>query len=796
MSDVQRSPHPGDESRGGIGTSPPRTDGRAKVVGSALFVDDLRYSGMWHGATVRCPHPSARIDSIDPGPAARIDPEAVVVTAADLPGPNVVRMIADDWPALAAGRVRHAFEAVAVVAAPTKERAIRAAEAVRVSYTPLPAIFSIEQALAAEASGGPAPEVLSSCSIDFGDVEQGFADSDLVVEGVYETGLQEHIYIEPQGVVAIPHPSGTIEVVGSMQCPYYVHTALVHLLGETPDRVRVRQAETGGGFGGKEDYPDLIAAHAVLLARRIGRPVKMIYDRHEDIIATTKRHPSRVRHRTGVLRDGRLLAADIDVILDGGAYITLSPVVLSRGVIHAAGPYACPNVRIRGRAIATHTPPNGAFRGFGAPQTEFAAERHLDRIARALGVDPYEIRARNAYREGDVTPTGQVLGESVSARRCLEEAERRTGFRRRWQRAEAERRRGRPDDGSPWRGIGLSLFWHGAGFTGDGERRMRSPVALRLIEGGEVEVMVSSTDFGQGTQTVLAQMVADAMGIPMGRVRVAQPDTAEVPDSGPTVASRTVMIVGGTLMRAATTLRRQVIGHAAAREGVDPEAIRFVDGDLVGPDGSILGSLSSVAGDRLAAGEPLEVMERFEPDPDQSFDERTYQGTAYSAYGWGCDVVEVVVDPDTFGVRVEKVTTVCDVGRAIHPVLCRGQIEGGTLQALGYAYLEEVKTRDGKYLNDRLATYIIPTIQDSPEMEAVLLENPSSSGPRGAKGVGELPMDGGAPATLSAIENATGVVCSSTPATPERIFDELLAGNVVAGAPAAASESRARRGEA
>ena len=734
---------------GQVGTSPVRPDGAGKVTGACRYVDDLVVEGLWHAATVRSTEASARIVAID-ATEARRDPDVVVLTADDLPGPNVLQLIEDDWPVLAAERVHHVGEPLALVAAPTRERARAAAARVRVEYERLPAVLDLAQALAE-------PRVLASCAVDQGDLDAGFAEAAQVIEATYETGHQEHVYIEPQGMLALAPKDGVLELVGSLQCPYYVRQALAHIF---PEEVRVRQAPTGGGFGGKEEFPNVLAAHAALLARHTGRPVKLIYERQEDMAFSTKRHPSRVHHRTGFTADGVLCAMEIDVVLDGGAYTTLSPVVLSRAVLHAGGAYACPNVRVRGRVLATNTVPNGAFRGFGAPQTEFAVERQMDRIARAVGLDPWTVRERNAYRLGDVTPTGQRLDESVSALDCLRIAEERTDFKRRWREREAERAAGAVNAGGrPLAGIGLALSWHGAGFTGDGEEQMRSPVHLVLVDPEHVEVRVSSSDFGQGTTIVLAQIVATALGLPTSMIEVVEPDTARVPDSGPTVASRTVMVVGGILERAAHTLLEKLAG-----EGDAPRT---------------RAAFRAAAQRYLKEHGPLEIEERFEPLPGQSFDATTYRGTAYAAYGWGVHVVELAVDPDTLAAKLEKATLVFDVGKAIHPVLCAGQVEGGSLQAFGWGQLEHLDLVDGRPQQDTLSTYVIPTAVDAPDFETVLLENPTRSGPQGAKGVGELPADGGAPALLAAIENATGIRASRTPATPEVLLDDLVAGRTV-----------------
>ncbi|HET9227600.1 MAG TPA: molybdopterin cofactor-binding domain-containing protein, partial [Thermoanaerobaculia bacterium] len=483
------------------------------------------------------------------------------------------------------------------------------------------------------------------------------------------------------------------------------------------------------------------------------------YDRHEDIVATTKRHPAIVRHRTGVDAEGRLLAQDIEILMDGGAYGTLSSVVLSRALLHSFGPYRCADVRIRGRVLRTHTAPNSAFRGFGAPQVEFAMERQMDRVARALGLDPLEIRLRNVVESGDSLPTGQILDKSTSARLCLEEAASRTRFRERWLELEKAR-----DGGGPMRGIGLALYFHGAGFTGNGERRMKSPVTVRLREDGRIEILTAMTDMGQGCAAVFTQIAAASAGVGPEDLVFAEPDTAEVPDSGPTVASRTTMIVGNLIARAVAELRQRVVSWRHKRPWI---GVR--DGWIVGSDCPIE-RFRDAARDYYKEMGPSEVTLRNEPPETQVFDETTYRGTAYPAYAWGCDVVELEVDPDTLAVRPLHATAVCEVGRAIHPTLCAGQIEGGTLQAIGWALMEEVKLDQGRYLNDRLATYIIPTVLDTPKMDIHLLERPWEGGPFGAKGVGELPMDGGAPAVAQALENATGIRVTEIPATPEKLL--------------------------
>jgi CO/xanthine dehydrogenase Mo-binding subunit len=489
--------------------------------------------------------------------------------------------------------------------------------------------------------------------------------------------------------------------------------------------VRVIQTETGGGFGGKEEYPSMIAGHAALVALKARRPVKLVYDRVEDMLATTKRHPAVVRHRTGVTRDGRLTAVDIDAVFDGGAYATLSAVVLSRGLIHATGPYRCDHIRVRGRAVMTNTPPNGAFRGFGAPQTQFAAEVHMDRIAEQLKMDPARIREINALGPGDTTATGQRLGPDCSARQVLREAVKRTDFKRR-RRALA----------GTHRGIGLSLFFHGSGFTGGGEVKLASKASLALTDRG-ARILVASTEIGQGTRTMHAQIVAETLGLPYECIEVNAADTGEVPDSGPTVASRTCMIVGRILQRCAEDMRDRL-------GGLTPRQY-------------------------LRRHGPLVITKEYEKPSEITWSDDSYRGDAYGTYGWGCDIVELEVDRDTWQVTPIAFTTVQEIGKAIQPMLARGQIEGGSAQGLGYALLEEVVMRGGAMANSQLTNYIIPTTLDTPALDVVMLENPYKHGPFGAKGVGEMPIDGPAPAVVNALRHA-GYDVRAIPATPEKIM--------------------------
>jgi len=731
-----------------VGVSVGRVDGAAKVTGIARYVDDIpKMAGELVGITVRSPVDRAALKGVRRG--GDVDWSAItVVTAEDVPE-NVVQLIADDQPILATGQVNHRYEPVALVAAEDAAMALRAAKALELELEELPSVVDPERAAKGDTVIWGEDNIQTRYLITKGaaDVENGetaideaIAGCDVVVRGRYTTTHQEQLYIEPQGMVAWWDDDG-VHVTGSLQCPYYVHKAFKRCFGLEGDRIHVTQAVTGGGFGGKEEYPSLIALHAALLARKSGRPVRIVYDRSEDIEATTKRHPSVCEIVSGCDQDGTLRALKMKVLFDAGAYVTLTPVVLSRGVLHAGGAYKWPDAWIEGKSVATNTPPNGAFRGFGAPQTIWAIERHLDAIARRLGRDPGNLKRQNLLAAGDTTPTGQVLAHSIGGAECVEKAFAASDYER-------KRKVGPVRNGRKARGIGCSVFMHGGGFTGSGERMLKGKVAVDLLPGGKLHIRSASTDIGQGTETVFAQIAADAADIPMADVSVAVPSTTHCPDSGPTVASRTVMVVGAIVETAAETIAKRVNGHRRRGESF------------------------AVAADRLLEAEGrVTALVQYEPPDWVQWDEKAYKGDAYPVYAWMCDVAEVEVDLDTFEVKVLALWQAADVGKAINPVMCKGQLEGGTLQAIGWALCEELIWREGEIMNPRMTNYIIPTALDAPPFETILVEAPYPHGPGGgAKGIGELPMDGGAPAIAAAVEHATGIGADALPLTPERLF--------------------------
>jgi len=728
-----------------IGRAVPRREGRAKVTGRARYVDDLTLPGMLHGVTVRSPQPRGAIRNITYGDGIPWN-EITVVTAADIPGRNIVTLIVEDQPYLAHEIVNHAEEPVLLLAHADRHLLEEARRRVTIEMDPLPAVLTMDEALEKKEIIWGADNIFKSYRVGRGDVNAAWVNATTIVEGEYATGAQEQLYIEPNGMLAIADSASGVTVWGSMQCPYYIHKALAGLFGLPAEKIRVVQMETGGGFGGKEEYPSIIAGHAALLAWKSGRPVKLIYDRAEDMVATTKRHPSRTHIKTGVDSEGKLVAMEIDFVIDGGAYCTLSPVVLSRGTIHASGPYFCPNIRVSGRAVATNVPPHGAFRGFGAPQSIFGLERHMDRTAAAAGIEPDEFRKANFIKPGQMSAVGQMMRDPVDMGAILDRALELSNYHEKRRRFALE-----PANGPVRKGIGFSTFMHGAGFTGSGEDHLASIATVEVSRDGRIRVLTASTEIGQGTITIFSQIAADALGVDIDDIDIVQPDTSVVPDSGPTVASRTCMVVGKLVELAAHALRRTLSAVGLPDEGYSRDEFHRCCRIHVEHNGSLSASA------------------QYAPDKDVKWDDERYEGDAYGSYAWAAYVAEVSVDLTTFEIRVDDFVAVQEIGKVINPVLATGQIEGGVAQAIGWALSEDVVWREGRMVNAQMTNYIMPTSVDLPPIRVFFEEVPYPNGPAGAKGIGELPMDGPAPAIANAVAHATGLDVRRIPLTPETL---------------------------
>ena len=734
-----------------VGVSVPRKEGRDKITGRARYIDDMTLPGMLYGATIRSQIPRGKIKSVNFSSGINWD-EFVIVTAKDIPGENCIALILDDQPCLADRVINHPEEPVLLLAHWDKHLLPKAVAAVSIEYEPLPAIFTIAESERGREIIWGADNIFKRYLIEKGSVDGIWERAAHIVEGEYTTGAQEQLYIENNGVIAAFDPKQGITLWGSLQCPYYVHKALMALCGLPAEKVRVVQMETGGAFGGKEEYPSMIAGHAALLAMKSNRPVKIIYDRMEDMAATTKRHPSRTRHRTAVSQDGKILGGEIDFTIDGGAYATLSSVVLSRGTIHAGGPYYWPSVRIRAQAVATNAPPHGAFRGFGAPQCLFAMERHMDRIAQVVGLSPHEIRRRNFLKVGQTTTTEQVIGEEIDLGKLLDRALELSSYHAKQAQFKKENL-----SGGIKKGIGIAAFLHGAGFTGSGERYLSSVVGVEGIANGNVRVLVSSAEFGQGTKTILCQIAAEALGLPYDNIEIGQPDTSEVPNSGPTVASRTAMIVGKLVHSAALGIKQTLIANGMLDQAYSAEQFRDACRDYVATHGR------------------FRSLARYQEPGNIYWDDQNYRGDAYAAFAWAVYVAQVSVDLTTYQATVDDFVALQEVGKVLHPVLATGQIVGGVAQGIGYALYEKVVWKDGRMQNGQMTNYIMPTSADLPSIRVFFEETGNVHGAFGAKGIGELPMDGPAPAILNGIEDALGVRFDSIPLLPEDIFAGLTA---------------------
>ena len=751
-----------------IGKPVARLDGYEKAAGESVFIGDMYSKGAWVCGVVRSNTASGIIrkivmkDSFDWSKVATI-------TASDLKDVNYVAIIRPDYPILADKEVIFSTQGIVLVAAPDEETLSSALNAIEVQIDEVPPVLTIEESIAKKRIIYGDDNIIEEYSINAGDTELSFANADRIIEGTYFTGYQEHAYLETQGMIASPKEDGGVVITGSLQCPYYVHSAVVEALGmkDAPEKVVVKQAMTGGGFGGKEDYPSILGVWAALLALKSGKTVKFFYGRQEDMLCTTKRHPSKIYHRTAVKNDGTITAMEIDILLDGGAVSTLSEVVLSRSILHSTGCYKIENAKIRARVVATNTPPNGAFRGFGAPQSQFALERHLDKIAYELDLDPLRVRLKNIMRAGDKFPFGQLMESGVSAERVLMNVVERSEYVKK--RAYFTEKN-KDKNTRLKRGIGLSLVLHGAGFTGSGEDNMGTKVQVEIdINRSVISILASSAEMGQGAATVLPMIAAEVFGVPLTKVEYSLPDTSIVPDSGPTVASRTTMYVGKVVQDASRNLISKIKNYLEINENAK---FSYENGGFKSENREYsLFEASFLYCKENGNCSKILAESTYEPAPGFSWNNEKHEGVAYKGYSWMAQVVEVSVDMDTYEIIPEKSTIAVELGRAINPVLASGQVEGGALQSYGWANTEHLGLTDkGRYTAGHLSKYAIPTTLDSPSFDIELLEDPCVFGAEGAKGVGELPMNGGAPALAAAIQNACGVFANKIPISGEYLF--------------------------
>jgi CO/xanthine dehydrogenase Mo-binding subunit len=766
---------------GSIGKRARRSEAVDRVTGAGLFTDDLKYAGMLHAAVVRSPVARGRIESFDARRILETPGVVGVFTAEDIPGKNSVPIVFDDQPFLADRLVNYVGEPVAVVVAEDRLTARAAATRAKLRVKELePLLDPLSARNHPRIHVYGEDNIIKQMHVRRGDPGAAFRSCDVVVENEYRTSFQEHAYIEPQAMIAVPLADGTMEIRGSMQCPFYVRKAIVSVLGLPESKVWAIQTATGGAFGGKEDVPSLLACQVALPAWKLRRPVKIVYDRTEDIVSTSKRHPGWVRYKSGVTNDGILRAVEAEYVLDSGAYSTLSPAVLFRGTVHAVGPYRCENVKVDSYAVATNKVPCGAFRGFGSPQILFAVESQMDELAQRLRLDPAEFRRRNLLKLGDTTASGQTLTASVGSHETLDKVIEASGWpavsRAGAGRAENANKAGKlakagrtdEEDGV---GYGFSTIFYGVGLGAAGKYLARTGARIILHDDGSVLFSVGTTELGQGMTTVLSQIVAEGLGVPLKWVRMAPPDTSRVPDSGPTVASRSTTMSGNALMDACRKIRGVLLDEASQKLGVPVTEIVIDEGVVKSGDNTV--PLMKIIKSCAAKRRPLSA-EGWHVSPPTSWDDATGQGDAYVTYAWATNLAKVKVDRQTGEVRVLKVWSAHDIGRAINPALAEGQIEGGVVQGMGYALIEEMlQDSGGSFLNTGLSTYVIPTVADSPEMQSIIVEHPYPEGPFGAKGFAEQPLMGIAPAIANAIYDAVGVRIRELPMTPEKVWKAL-----------------------
>lgn len=756
-----------------VGTLQIRPDAVEKVIGAARFSDDLHFPNMLHARVKRAGVPHALVTQLDVEQARRLPGVVCILTAANIPGEHNHGLVIPDWPSLvgAGERVRFVGEAVAIVAAETRDIATRALDLIEIGYELLPVVNDPVQARQPEAATLHANgNLLKHIKVRKGEVEQGFAKADVVMEHTFHTSINEHAFIEPECSIACPTPEGRIEIFVGSQIPYADRSQVARALGWPEERVRIIGMLIGGGFGGKEDIAGQI--HAALLAQATGRPVKLLFDRHESLLVHPKRHATQIRVKIGALRNGRLTAVETELYGDTGAYASLGEKVLTRATTHSSGPYEVPHARADCYAMYTNNPPAGAFRGFGVTQSCFAVESMMDMLAEELGFDLVELRRINALRLGSMTNTGQVLTESAGLLECIDRVE--AEMNRLYAQTYGSSQAAHPFEAMPVidaphlrRAWGFAVGYKNTGLGGGAPDKAAAEV--ELYADGSLEVRTSSAEIGQGLVTVLQLIVAEEMNIPLERVRVLLSDTDLTPDGGPTTASRQTYVSGNAARGAAQALRLAIAAALAEKFDLPPEQVRFSEG-LAQVNGRHIPLGEAVAILRAEGREPRAMYEYWAPATKPLGE----GGDMHFAFSFAAQAAEVEVDTRTGEVRVLKVIAANDVGRAINPLGLQGQVEGGVVMGLGNALTEQFVVENGYVVTDRLARYRIPSVVHTPEIISIVVEHPTTQGPYGAKGVGEISSIPTTPAITNAIYNACGVRIDRLPVDQEEIVASFL----------------------
>jgi CO/xanthine dehydrogenase Mo-binding subunit len=707
---------------GNISTAVKRVDADSKSSGEAKYVSDLEFPGLLYAKALRSERARANIISIT---VPELPEGYFYIDKEDIPasGVNRILMIKEDWPVFADGRVRYIGEVIALVIGPDRQKILEIIDGIKVEYEDLTPVFTIDEAIAVK--GGPLhgkDNLYADYHLLKGDPDSAFQKADRIIEDELSTGFQEHIYMEPQGVVGTME-EGKVTFYASCQCPFYIRKAVAHALGVALEDIRVKQVVTGGAFGGKEHFPDVMATPVAVAVNKIGKPIQLVLDRIEDISYTPKRHPSRSRYRTALDKEGNIIAMEVDVCIDAGAYESCSLVVLQRAIFSSNSVYNIPNVKIHGRALATNNVPSDAYRGFGAPQGLFAIEMHMSHIADELGTDELKFKERYFTRKGGKTVTNGTIFDEVKLPEMLARIKKASDYDRK----ASEYKKG------GMKGIGISIFNHGSGFTGNGEHSIiKGVVKMRGRDDGKAELLVSTVEMGQGLQTTFRKIAAGVLEIPVEDIIYDNPDTDNVPDSGPTCASRSIAIVGYLVQECAKKLKKS-----------------------------------------WEPGKSAEASHQYSPPPGIEWNQDTLQGDAYPSYGWGINVIEVEVDPVSYEVSTKGIWSVYDVGKAIDEKVLEGQAHGGIIQGLGYASLEKLESVEGRFRQRTMADYVIPTSMDFPSISNDLVDNPYAYGPSGAKGAGELVFDGAGPAYANAVQWAVGKPIDRIPVSPEYLMEVM-----------------------
>ena len=745
-----------------LGKSINRPDAPGKTTGGTRFLTDIAVDNMAHGAPVYSSIPFGEYTSIDLSKAKKVDGYIDFVSAKDIPAENQIGVIVPDQPLFADKTVRFIGDSIGLVVAETHEAAIEAAKAVSISYAEKTPYYTIDESRDAEDNFIHESNLACHHKVRKGDIQKGFVESDQIIEARFKTPYQEHYYLEPQACIASPNGSDKMKILGSLQCPFYIQKAIARVFDWPYENILVEQAPTGGAFGGKEDIPSEVCARAAVAAMKINRPVKVVYTRHDDAQLTSKRHPFQMNYKVGVKNDGTLVSAEILLEENAGAYATLSTVVSYRSCAQAMGPYVIPNIHVDSNSYLTNLPTTGAFRGFGSPQAAFGHERMMDVIADELGIGPMALRLKNVIKPGDQTQTAQVLNESVGAEETIQEAAKLA----KWDIFN-------PTKDSRYKyGLGMSSIHYGNCLGAAGWHMDGSGVNIKLFPDGNVHVAYGLVEMGQGSETAVRQMTAEAMGISMDRITVLPTNSAQVPDSGPAVASRNVVMTGNAI-RNATKKILPVLKNSAAKW-------MSCSIDDISISNDIINDRSS--GTEIQFHELCDYMGKTQTDmeftgwwhtPELDYDATTGIGEAYFSYSFATQIAKVKVDTLTGLVDVENIYAAYDVGKAINPSGIEGQVEGGSAQGIGWATTEDFKIKDGKVQTPNLTTYLLPTALDSADVETTIVEKPEPEGPWGAKGIGEPSIIPTAGAVANAVSNAIGIQMNEIPLTPERVLNAL-----------------------